>query len=66
MLATVHDLNLAATFCDRIHVMSHGRIVAEGTPEDVLTPTLIRRVFGVEAIVDAHPMTAKPRITFHH
>ncbi|MFQ5958511.1 MAG: ABC transporter ATP-binding protein [Alphaproteobacteria bacterium] len=66
VLTAVHDLNLAAAFCDRIHVMSQGRIVAEGTPDKVLTPMLIRQVFGVEAIVDAHPKTANPRITFHH
>ncbi|HEY4351965.1 MAG TPA: ABC transporter ATP-binding protein [Paraburkholderia sp.] len=62
-LATIHDLNLAAAFCDRIHVISNGEIVASGTPEDVLTEDMLRAVYGVEALVDRHPVTACPRIT---
>jgi len=62
-LATIHDLNLAAAFCDRIYVISRGEIVARGTPEDVLTEDMLRAVYGVEALVDRHPVTACPRIT---
>ncbi|MGE8068272.1 ABC transporter ATP-binding protein [Pseudomonas sp. NPDC089569] len=63
-LASLHDLNLAAAFCDRLYVIEHGRIVASGTPREVLTDTLLRNVFGVEALIDEHPLHGYPRITW--
>ncbi|QGZ65197.1 ABC transporter ATP-binding protein [Paraburkholderia acidisoli] len=62
-LATIHDLNLAAAFCDRLYVIAAGEIVAHGTPESVLTEALLERVYGVEALVDRHPVSGCPRIT---
>ncbi|MGY2293307.1 ABC transporter ATP-binding protein [Pseudomonas sp. SDO528_S397] len=63
-LASIHDLNLAAAFCDRLYVINHGRIVASGTPHDVLTADLLRDVFGVDALIDTHPLSGYPRITW--
>lgn len=60
----LHDLNLAATYCDRIYLMAQGEIVAAGTPEDVFQPALLRKVFGVEAEVQVHPRTGKLHIVF--
>jgi iron complex transport system ATP-binding protein len=51
----LHDLNLAAMYCDRLLVLRDGRAVAEGTPTDVLTPTLIEQVYGVHADVTHAP-----------
>ncbi|MGW4733296.1 ABC transporter ATP-binding protein [Streptomyces shenzhenensis] len=51
----LHDLNLAAMYCDRLLVLRDGRAVAEGTPATVLTPALIDRVYGVRAEVTQHP-----------
>ena len=65
-LATIHDLNLAAAYCDWLHVLAHGRVVASGVPADVLTEALLRDVFGVAALVDRHPVTGRPRITPLH
>ncbi|WP_118178669.1 ABC transporter ATP-binding protein [Paraburkholderia phosphatilytica] len=62
-LATIHDLNLAAAFCDRLYVIHHGEIVAQGTPREVITESLLADVFEVRAIVDAHPVSRYPRIT---
>jgi iron complex transport system ATP-binding protein len=47
VLVTLHDLNLAARSCDRLVVMDHGRLVASGTPADVLTVELLARHFHV-------------------
>jgi iron complex transport system ATP-binding protein len=47
----LHDLNLAAMFCDEVIVLEHGRAVAGGTPHEVLTAELIARVYGVRAHV---------------
>ncbi|UZE24408.1 ABC transporter ATP-binding protein [Pseudomonas sp. B21-056] len=63
-LASIHDLNLAAAFCDRLYVIEHGRIIASGTPKDVLTVALLHDVFGVDALVDEHPLAGYPRITW--
>ncbi|WP_406440234.1 ABC transporter ATP-binding protein [Streptomyces sp. NBC_01613] len=51
----LHDLNLAAMYCDRLLVLQAGRAVAEGTPTDVLTPSLIEEVYGVHADVSHEP-----------
>ncbi|MFT4088843.1 MAG: ABC transporter ATP-binding protein [Gordonia sp. (in: high G+C Gram-positive bacteria)] len=55
-VVALHDLNLAATFCDRVVVLDGGRAVAGGEPRTVLTPDLIRAVFDVDArlIDDEH------------
>jgi iron complex transport system ATP-binding protein len=47
-VGVVHDLNLAARFADQIVLLNHGRVVATGTPAEVLTADRIRDVFGVE------------------
>ena len=60
----LHDLNLAATYCDRLYIMDRGEIVAAGTPEDVFQPALLRKVFGVEAEVQVHPRTGKLHIVY--
>ncbi len=49
IVAAVHDLNLAARFADRIVVLSHGRLVADGAPSSVLTTDLLARVWGIVA-----------------
>ncbi|MEF2229747.1 MAG: ABC transporter ATP-binding protein [Pseudodesulfovibrio sp.] len=60
----LHDLNLAAAYCDRIVLIGQGRVRALGAPADVLTPDAIREVFGVEAATAPHPDDGRPVITF--
>src|SRR4029078_3910251 len=48
VLAVLPDLNLAAAFAPRVAILDEGRVVADGPPADVLTPDLVRRVFGVQ------------------
>jgi iron complex transport system ATP-binding protein len=64
-LAALHDLNLAATYCDRIYVLSAGVIVASGRPDEVFTPELVSDVFGVGAVRTVHPVTGKPQLAFY-
>jgi len=49
ILVALHDLNLAIRFCDHLVVLSGGRLAAEGTPGDILSPALLNRVYGVSA-----------------
>ena len=65
-LVITHDLNLAAEFADRILLMKDGMNIASGKPEEVLTPELLRELFAVRILVDAHPITGVPRITPVH
>jgi iron complex transport system ATP-binding protein len=64
VLAALHDLSLAAGYADHVIVLDHGHVVAAGEPRDVLTPELIRAVWGVEAIVLEHPDSGRPIIAF--
>ena len=58
VVTTLHDLNLAARWCDRLALLDAGRIVATGTPDAVLTPALIGRVYGVTVERDRDPAPA--------
>jgi len=64
VLVSIHDLNLAATFCDRLILLDQGKIVAYGQPEDVLTESILKQVFSVNTFIDKHPFSQKLRITF--
>lgn len=63
-LAALHDLNLAAAYCDRVYVLAAGRVVAHGRVTDVLTPELMAEVFGVRAHCGVHPLTGLPHLSF--
>ncbi|MEU6083824.1 ABC transporter ATP-binding protein [Streptomyces sp. NPDC047108] len=65
-LIALHDLNAAASLCDRLHVLRDGVVVASGTPREVLTPALLADVFGVRAAVTEHPLTGDPLIAIDH
>lgn len=63
-LAALHDLNLAALYCDRLYVLHKGEIVTSGRPHEVLTTELISSVYGVHSEVRIHPATGRPQIAF--
>lgn len=48
VISAIHDLNIAAAFCDRLYVMKDGRIAGYGTPKEVLTREFIREIYQVE------------------
>ena len=62
VVLVLHDLNLAARYAERLIAMKDGVIVASGRPEEVLTPDLLRTVFGLEAQVVPDPVTGTPLV----
>jgi len=60
VLAVVHDLTLAAQYCDRLALLRAGAVVAEGTPQEVLRVELLREVYGRNVEVFPHPRTGLP------
>lgn len=59
-LVALHDLNLAAQYCQRILMLNTGRIYAEGTPEEVITAHHVKEVYGAEVCIYPHPINHVP------
>lgn len=62
-LAAIHDLDLAARFCDSIVVLSDGHVLADGPPESVLTESVIEQAFGGHPHIHHNPVTQSLSIT---
>lgn len=62
VVAVLHDLSLAARYCDRLVMLNDGKVFADGTPAEVLTPANLREVYRVEAEVtgEGRAMTVRP------
>ncbi|PTR27443.1 iron complex transport system ATP-binding protein [Rhodococcus sp. OK519] len=62
VIMVLHDLNLAIRYSDHLVVMSEGRIVASGKPQDVISAELLAEVFGLDATVIDDPVSDRPLI----
>jgi len=62
VLVVLHDLNLAARYCDRLLLLRDGQERASGTPEAVLQAEPLREVFGLEVLIQRHPERGHPLI----
>ncbi len=62
VLAVVHDLTLAAAWCDRLVLLDHGTVVATGAPREVVTAEHLARVYGPHVAVLAHPDSGLPLV----
>jgi iron complex transport system ATP-binding protein len=60
VLMTLHDLNQAAQFADRVALLQRGEIVVQGTPQEVFNADLLSRVYGVAVAVGVHPVMGTP------
>jgi iron complex transport system ATP-binding protein len=60
VLIALHDLNLAAQYCDWMVMLNGGTVYTEGTPLDILTAPNIKRVYGAEVHVYPHPINKLP------
>jgi iron complex transport system ATP-binding protein len=64
MFSAIHDMNIGATYCDKLVILNKGKIVTIGTPEEVLTENNLREIFGVEAYISRNPYTKKISINY--
>ncbi|WCR26785.1 ABC transporter ATP-binding protein [Paenibacillus thiaminolyticus] len=62
VVSVLHDLNLAALYCDRLVVVHEGRIAADGTPEEMMSPDVIARYFDTRAAIVPHPGNGRPQL----
>jgi len=62
VVAAVHDLQLAALYCDRVALLHRGRLISHGSPEAVLTETLLLEAFGQRVALSAHPTHGVPLV----
>jgi iron complex transport system ATP-binding protein len=62
-LAAIHDLDLAARFCDTIVVLADSRVLADGPPASVLTESVVEQAFGGHPRIYEDPITESPSVT---
>lgn len=60
VVTAMHDLNLAAQYCDRVVMLSNGRIYCQGPPQTVINSQTIKAVYGAEVYVYPHPVNSLP------
>ncbi|MCA6966775.1 Fe(3+) dicitrate ABC transporter ATP-binding protein FecE [Pectobacterium carotovorum] len=61
MVVTVlHDLNQASRYCDHLVMLADGRMMAQGSPHEVMKPELLQRVFSIDAEIHAEPVSGQP------
>lgn len=62
VIIVLHDLNLAAQYCDRLLVLKEGRVVRQGTPQEVIVEEMIEEVYGMTPILLEHPLLGVPQM----
>ncbi|GAB2640137.1 ABC transporter ATP-binding protein [Vibrio panuliri] len=62
VVAVLHDLNQACRYADNLIVLSGGKIVAQGSPEELMTESLVKQVFGLDSLIVPDPVTGSPMI----
>ena len=60
VVTVLHDLNQASRYCDHLVVLASGRVMAQGAPEAVMKPELLKTVFSVEAAIHPEPVSGRP------
>jgi iron complex transport system ATP-binding protein len=59
-----HNINLAANVSSRLVLLKEGKLLANGTPEQVITPALLQELFGVQLSIGTNPLSQKPNLIF--
>ena len=64
VIAAIHDLNIAAMYCDRLVAIEEGKVVGMGTPQELLTEKFIYDMYGVESRVNREADTGRMNIVY--
>jgi iron complex transport system ATP-binding protein len=59
-IIVLHDINLAARFCDEILAMRQGELVARGTPSEIMNTEMLAKIYGIDMGILAHPHSGEP------
>jgi iron complex transport system ATP-binding protein len=62
VVLSLHDLNLASLYCERLVLLQQGRLLCQGPPPEVLTPSVLRQAFQVEVEIAEGPLPGRPRV----
>lgn len=62
VMVILHDLNLAACYCDQLVLLQEGKIFTQGKPQEVLTSDHIKAVFGLDVLIKPHPLQGYPLV----
>ncbi|GAA0810062.1 hypothetical protein GCM10009111_00400 [Colwellia asteriadis] len=65
VIMTVHDLNLASSYCQRLLLLNKGKLISDGTPEQVLTETQLHNVFGLPCQQKVNEITGSTQVSFY-
>ncbi|KGJ91800.1 ABC transporter ATP-binding protein [Colwellia psychrerythraea] len=65
VIMTVHDLNLASLYCQRLLLLNQGQLISDGSPEEVLTPKQLSQVFGLPCQQSIDAMTGAIQVSFY-
>ncbi|MBQ4767796.1 Fe(3+) dicitrate ABC transporter ATP-binding protein FecE [Pectobacterium versatile] len=60
VVTVLHDLNQASRYCDHLVMLADGRVIAQGSPDEVMKPDLLQRVFSIDAEIHAEPVSGQP------
>ncbi|MCF6336021.1 MAG: ABC transporter ATP-binding protein [Spirochaetales bacterium] len=57
IIAVLHDINHALEYCDNLFLLNHGKIVTHGSPEDVITPDIMKKIYNLNIQITTNPLT---------
>ncbi len=60
VMVVLHDVNMAARFCDEIIALHSGKLIARGSPDDIMTPEQLQKIYGIAMDVLRHASTGRP------
>ncbi|TAI89606.1 Fe(3+) dicitrate ABC transporter ATP-binding protein FecE [Pectobacterium versatile] len=60
VVTVLHDLNQASRYCDHLVMLADGRVIAQGSPREVMKPDLLQQVFSIDAEIHAEPVSGQP------
>ncbi|MDE1991126.1 MAG: ATP-binding cassette domain-containing protein [Rhizobiaceae bacterium] len=60
VVVVLHDVNMASRFCDEIIALHSGRLIARGSPQDIMTPECLQSIYGIPMGITRHPDTQQP------